>query len=110
MAIVINQLATPGLGSWIAGRRVAGAGQLALALTGFGLYVAYFSLVIRDMIRTASSGIAPPALPDGWWKWSLALFGAAWLWSGLTSLQLLVEIRRRRAATGAPIPEPPRLL
>ena len=38
-AALLNQLATPGLGSLMAGRWLAGVGQLALAVAGFVMVV-----------------------------------------------------------------------
>lgn len=111
VAIVINQLATPGLGSWVAGRRIAGAGQLVLALVGFALYVVYFGFVIRNTVEVARTGVPPPSPPDAWWHWALGLFGIAWVWAGVTSTQLALELRRRRStgAASGPPSLPPRL-
>lgn len=104
VAVVINQLATPGLGSWLAGRRIAGAGQLVLSFAGFGLYLVFFGLLLRSLWAAATGDPPPPAPAPFWWKNALALFGIAWLWSGVTSIQLLLERRRR-----PPPPLPPRL-
>ena len=46
-ALVINQFATPGLGSLMAGRYLAGSIQLLLALAGFTLIVAWFFMVLN---------------------------------------------------------------
>lgn len=96
VAIVINQFATPGLGSWMAGRRVAGAGQLLLSCAGFGMYVVFFGFLLRGLWAafTGAPEVQPPAA--FWWQDALILFGIAWLWAGLTSLQLAAELRRRR--------------
>ena len=103
IAVVINQLATPGLGSWIAGRRLAGAGQLILSCAGFGLFLVFFVLMIRSL-WLAAGGEPDIGTPDPLlWKRALGLFGAAWVWSGITSLQLLLDRRRRRRD------QPPRL-
>lgn len=88
VAIIINQLATPGLGSWIAGRRLAGAGQMFVAFAGFALLVLYFGAWMVGAVKAIASGFDLVAPPDSWWKIGLALFGAAWLWAGVTSLQL----------------------
>ena len=40
--VLINLFATPGLGSLMAGRVIAGLGQLILALAGFVMIVAWF--------------------------------------------------------------------
>ena len=47
-AALLNLLATPGLGSLLAGRWIAGTGQLALALAGFTLFLVWF---VKIMIQ-----------------------------------------------------------
>jgi len=96
-AFCVNQLATPGLGSLLAGRRFSGSLQLLLASTGFGLLLTWF---VRVMIIYFSllSWDVPPEQPDlrhGLWKAGAVLFGSAWLWSLVTSLSLLREARAR---------------
>lgn len=96
VAIIINQLATPGLGSWMAGRRIAGAGQLVLACSGFVLFMVYFALWVVEAWRSHDLMLEGPVpLPSAeWWHWAFILFGAAWLWSLVTSVQLWYEVRR----------------
>jgi len=93
IAIVINQLATPGLGSWIAGHRIAGAGQLTLAIAGFLYFLVNCIRLVTDSVNAATQGNAPPPFPEQAVKLTLLLFGIAWLWSGITSLQLWRELR-----------------
>jgi 4a-hydroxytetrahydrobiopterin dehydratase len=90
-ATLINLLATPGLGSLLGRRWMAGAGQLALAVTGFTFVVVWF---IREMIPYYGLMFSdePPKLP------SLKLlaaggifFAVAWLWSAATSSSLMRE-------------------
>lgn len=102
--IAWNQLVTPGLGTWLAGRRVTGALQMALAFAGFLTFCA----AILGVVRAAWAAAADPdaglslRLPAWWWL-GLFTFGLAWLWSGTTSLALWREARRADAAL------PPRL-
>ncbi len=87
--VVINQLATPGLGSLLARRFVAGTGQLLLALIGSGLFVGWFiqkmRLLYGQIIETQLSSDAGSRLLKG----GLIIFAAAWIWALLTSLQLI---------------------
>ncbi len=99
-AVVLNQLATPGMGSWIAGRRRAGAGQLVLSVAGFLLFCAHFGLLIWSSIRALTEAVEPAALPATLWKSGLLLFGVAWAWSGITSFQLWRDSR----AANSPLP------
>jgi 4a-hydroxytetrahydrobiopterin dehydratase len=89
-AVLINQLATPGLGSLLCGRWIAGSGQLMLAVAGFTLFVIWF---VKDMFQyygqiTGDVEVRPIG---GFLVSGLSLFGAAWLWSLLTSFSLLRE-------------------
>jgi 4a-hydroxytetrahydrobiopterin dehydratase len=96
-ATLMNLLATPGLGSLIAGRWLEGAGQLLIFLAGFVLFclwainnlAQYYRLISASM----TTGDAPP--PDVGWNrmatLSIVLCLAGWLWSLVTSLSLLRE-------------------
>ena len=91
-SFLINQLATPGLGSLMAGRYVAGAGQLLLALIGFGLVLAWFCVFFFQMYQQVDSDTAPKSV--AWLgEAGAVIFLAAWLWSLVTSLSLLREAR-----------------
>lgn len=116
MAIAINQLATPGLGSWIAGHRLAGLGQMALASVGFLLVTAYMVRMVGDAWEAASQGLTLEPRPASEWQRPMILFGVAWLWSGITSIQIALQLRRDRQEPPrlpeplpAPDPRPPRL-
>jgi 4a-hydroxytetrahydrobiopterin dehydratase len=94
-AALLNLLATPGLGSLIGRRWIAGGGQLILALVGFTLFVIWF---IKEMIQyygqiTGDVEVRPIGV---YLESGLILFGIAWLWSAVTSFSLL-----RAAATAS---------
>jgi hypothetical protein len=103
IAIIINQLATPGLGSWVAGRKIAGAGQLTFSITGFLLFVWYFILLMTGMVRSLQTGIESLWPPAFWWKSALATFAFGWLWAAVTSFSLYRELGR----TPTSPPQPP---
>src|ERR1017187_537525 len=85
---LINQFATPGLGSLMARRFAAGIGQLSLALVGFALTVAWFSLTMVQTYNQISDDA--PAKSFGWLGAAGALvFAVSWLWALATSLSLL---------------------
>jgi hypothetical protein len=91
-SFLINQLATPGLGSLMAGRYLAGIGQLALALLGFGLLIAWFISLMTQMYRQLTTDA--PARSVAWLgEAGAAIFVLAWIWSLVTSLALLREAR-----------------
>ncbi len=110
LAIIINQLATPGLGSWIAGHRIAGAGQLAFSILGFLDLLIRCVRLIAGSIRAALDGGAPIPFPFDAWNRALVVFGIAWVWAGFTSIQMAVELRNTPPpATRASLPKPPPL-
>jgi hypothetical protein len=85
--LTINLLGLPGLGSWIAGRKV-GLIQGAMAITGLIMTVACLVFFVAAWIRTGS-------LPEGFPPHLLLgvagvfVFGLAWLWSLATGLAML---------------------
>jgi hypothetical protein len=100
---LINQLATPGLGSCMAGRWVAGLGQLLLALAGSAMIIGWFVLVARNTYDLWVNETEPK--PVGWLGGAGGLtLLVAWLWALVTSFQLL-----RSAKPDPQGKEPPRL-
>ncbi|HZR17902.1 MAG TPA: hypothetical protein VFE51_11305 [Verrucomicrobiae bacterium] len=91
-SFLINQLATPGLGSLMAGRYLAGASQLALALLGFGLIIAWFISLMTQMYRQFTTD-APTQSVAWLGETGAAIFVLAWIWSLVTSLALLRAAR-----------------
>lgn len=91
---MLNLLATPGLGSLMARRWIAGSGQLILAVVGFAWVVVWFS---REMVPYYGLmfGDEPPSLPN--FKMLAQggiMFAVSWLWSGVTSFSLMREASR----------------
>ena len=89
----MNQFATPGLGSLMARRFVAGAGQLGIFLVGFVLFVAWFVDVMRGFYGLMFSDNEPHAR-----NWlivaGVGLCAVGWCWSLVTSLSLMREAKR----------------
>lgn len=79
----LNLLATPGLGTILAGRVFAGALQLVAACAGFVLILKWFYSLFQTAL--AGSGSAPS------WEWQsgLALFVIGWLASAWSSLNFV---------------------
>jgi hypothetical protein len=101
--VLINQLATPGLGSCMAGRWVEGTGQLLLSVAGFVMVIGWFALVARNTYNLVVNDAEPT--PAAWLGEAGALtFLVAWLWALVTSIQIL-----RSAKDSEPAKEPPRL-
>ena len=90
-AALLNLLATPGLGSLLGRRWVAGSGQLIIAIIGFTLFTTWF---VKEMIQyygqiAGNVEVHPlgQLLVAG-----VVLFAVAWIWSAVTSFSLLREV------------------
>jgi len=110
-AALVNQFATPGLGSLMAGRWIAGGGQLALALAGFVMVIVWFFKIMIQYLGQITGDVQPQ--PVGWIGLTGGiLFVASWLWALVTSVSLHFEARRNAAAgpfgkvdlSGDPVP------
>jgi 4a-hydroxytetrahydrobiopterin dehydratase len=105
---MLNQLATPGLGSLVCGRWLAGTGQLILALIACALIIIWFiremSVYYGMMFDTAS----PPQPNFKIFLSGAVLLAVSWLWSGVTSLSLIREASDKNVTAlknfGAPPP------
>jgi uncharacterized membrane protein len=87
----INLFATPGMGSVMGGRKLAGRGQLLLSIAGFCLIVMW---IIKLSMGVAEAQIAETdstAVLAWWWQWGLIFFGAGWVWSLVTSISLVIQ-------------------
>lgn len=90
-AALLNQLATPGLGSLMCGRWIAGTGQLLLSVAGFIFVMVWF---FKEMIPYYGLmfGDEPPHLPSlKMLVLGTGLFAVSWLWSAVTSFSLMRE-------------------
>jgi len=104
---LVNQFATPGLGSLMGGRIVAGLGQLLLALIGFALVTFWFLQTMKQYYGTVDEDAPAPVSYARYFIAGFLVFGASWLWSLLTSFSLV-----RAAKTPEPLPPgsvPPRI-
>ncbi len=113
-AALVNQLATPGLGSLMAGRWWAGSGQLALALAGFTLVLVWFVEVMVPYYGMMFGDSQPAPIHWKILESGAILFALSWLWSLVTSISIFREARRNAAAEvlkGSPPagPAPPKL-
>ena len=94
-AALINQLATPGLGSLMGRRWISGACQLLLALTGCVMLLVWFFKVIIRYYGLMFDEEHPN--PAGWvGEWGGILLAVSWFWALVTSFSLFREV----SATG----------
>lgn len=100
---LMNQFATPGLGSLLARRFAAGAGQLGIFLVGFVLFVAWFVDVMRQYYALMFSDNEPHI--RHWLIFaSLGFCALGWLWALVTSLSLMREAKRNEREGKLAIP------
>ena len=76
----------------MAGRRLAGIGQLLLAVPGFLMVIAWFVLFALQTYQELIND-APPRSVAWLGQAGAVTFAAAWLWSLVTSLSILREAR-----------------
>ena len=102
--LLVNQLATPGLGSLMARRFIAGTVELLLSLLGFGLFMVWLFEILAQFYH--QMGDLPPGQPPDprMGKAGLILFGAAWGLSWITSIRILREARRNEMARPPGVP------
>lgn len=104
---MVNQFATPGLGSLMGGRIVPGIGQLLLSIIGFLLVIFWFLRTMQEYYSLLDS----PSVTVSYAKFGISgalFFAAAWLWSLLTSISLLRQGKANEAKNG-PVMPPPRI-
>jgi len=97
--VLMNLLATPGLGSIMARRWFAGIGQMVLSLVGFVLIMVWFyKLVVVQFYGQINGNIT--VHPVGWIGLTGAiLFAIAWFWSLVTSFSISQEATKMRVAS-----------
>jgi 4a-hydroxytetrahydrobiopterin dehydratase len=95
-AALANQFATPGLGSLMAGRWIAGLGQLILSVVGCGMMLIFFFKVMGhyyglmfDNGQAHSININFRMLKGG-----AILFLISWVWALATSFSLFREVAK----------------
>lgn len=92
--LLSNLVSVPGIGTFLAGHRVSGVAQMAIATTGFVLTLYWFGTFVHEWFRTR-------ALPyDGgpqfrWGLIGLGIFACAWFWGLASGLQIRREARGR---------------
>jgi len=93
LAVVMNQCATPGLGSLMARRYIAGTGQLLLSLGGAALILVWFANILKVAYSIMESTGEPDLKPAVGWL-GFGLLFLAWCWAWISSIGILREIRR----------------
>ncbi len=92
-AALMNQLATPGLGTLMLGKIGLGLAQLAFAIAGFLFIVSWFVLILTQFYGQISGDVE--VKPVGWIGITGAiLFIISWFWSLVTSIGFIRAANR----------------
>jgi len=102
--LLMNLFATPGLGSLMGGRILSGLGQLALFLAGFAFVTFWFVKTIKEYYSLMGEDIPNHVSYGKFFLAGFLLAGASWLWSLLTSLQLVRQAKTPEPAQPGSIP------
>jgi 4a-hydroxytetrahydrobiopterin dehydratase len=87
---LLNLLAMPGLGSLLAGRKVAGTGQIIFVTGGSVMLFVWLFKVLAQYYGLMFGDMQPQAV--GWiGETGGALFAISWLWAAVTSFSLFRE-------------------
>jgi 4a-hydroxytetrahydrobiopterin dehydratase len=89
-AAFLNLLATPGLGSLLARRWFAGVGQLILSVAGFTLFMVWFFKEMGQLYGQISGNVEVRPIGN-FLLTGMILFVVAWVWSAVTSFNLVRE-------------------
>ena len=107
---LVNQFATPGLGSIMGRRLLPGIGQLAFAVMGFVLVLFWFFMTLVQYYNQINSD-APVKSYARFGEAGALVFAGAWVWALFTSFSLLrvakAEETARRSSIPPRIPAPP---
>ncbi len=97
--VLLNLVATPGLGSVMAQRWVAGIGQIILSLAGFVLMMIWFFQVMKSYYGQmfSSDGTEHRPIVLTGLILGAGLFAVGWFWSLVTSLSLMREAKNSEA-------------
>lgn len=101
-ATLVNLFVTPGMGSMMAGRFLAGLGQLAIAATGVGVFAVWFVKIMAESYRMYSGEESSIQMHPLLGFMGLLVFGLGWLWALATSIGLMKEARRNESAQTKP--------
>ncbi len=113
-AYTLLNVSVPGWGSWKAGRKVAGFGEMFILCAGLALLAIWFFDYINRVAQSGMGETLPP-VPPGWlWQWGLGLYSVSVIWTVVTCVSMIreakaneAEARRNTPPKLADSPKPP---
>jgi hypothetical protein len=113
-AYVLLNISVPGWGSWKAGRKVAGFGEMFILVAGLFLLAIWFFEYMNRVVQSEVGETLPP-VPANWlWQWGIGLYCVSVVWTIATGISLIrearvheAEVRRNTPPKLADLPKPP---
>jgi hypothetical protein len=105
--LLMNLFATPGLGSLLGGRLIAGLGQLILFLIGFAFITFWFIKTMKEYYSLMGEDVPVQVSYARYFLAGFLFAAASWLWSLLTSIRMVQQAKPPEPA--APGTSPPRI-
>ena len=102
----MNLFATPGLGSLMGGRLLAGLGQLTLFLVAFAFVGIWFYRTMKEYYSLMGEDIPLQVSYSSYFLFGFAFAAVSWLWSLVTSLAMVSQAKANAPPPGS---VPPRL-
>lgn len=103
-AHVMQNLATPGIGSLKARRIFAGVCQLSLAIAGCFLIGAWVIGWSYRIYLAQIDETIPQNSPSWLLKWGVICFGVSWLWALITCVSLVLQAKATERRKSKEIP------
>ena len=100
---LINQFATPGLGSIMGGRLLPGIGQLILALAGFVFVLIWFFMTLRQYYGQIYSDV-PVESYAHYGETGALVFVVSWIWALFTSISIVTKAKTEEPAGSNQVP------
>src|SRR5450432_1583876 len=105
---LLNILMFPGLGSLLAGRRLAGIGQIILVTAGSAMLLIWLFKVLAQYYALMYADVKPETI--GWiGETGGVLFVISWLWASVTSFSLFREAAAQESQAPENFAAPPPL-
>ncbi|HTR43547.1 MAG TPA: hypothetical protein VMH87_18190 [Pseudomonadales bacterium] len=105
----------PGWGSWKAGRKFTGFGEMFILIACLFLFGMWFFQYMNRVFQSELGEDALPPVPPNWlWQWGIVLYVVSVVWTVVTSVSMVreakaheAEVRRNTPPKLADLPKPP---
>lgn len=114
---VLLNISVPGWGSWKAGRKFAGFGEIVILIASLSLFAIWFFDYMNRVFQSELGDDTLPPVPPNWlWQWGIVLYVASVIWTIATGVSMVREARAHEAEVLrntppklADLPKPPEL-